>query len=120
MCCLRRRLTLHPPSPTPTLHHPSAQVLLKERSIKEVESTHLCTQVFVVISGQPRSVQVDISGNSYLVSPGDHFFVPEDCEYRLANHSEDTPAEIAFVVIKPRQASGGAAAGAGASSPGRK
>lgn len=78
------------------------QVLLKERSTKDLESTHNCTQVFVVITAQPRGVQVDIGGHTYLVSPGDHFFVPQNCEYRLTNHSSDTQAEIAFVVIKPR------------------
>ena len=78
-------------------------MLLKERSIKDLESTHDCTQVFVVVSAQPRSVQVDIGDRCYLLSPGDHFFVPQDCEYRLTNHSRDTPAEVAFVVIKPQQ-----------------
>jgi mannose-6-phosphate isomerase-like protein (cupin superfamily) len=87
-------LSLSPP--------PYAQVLLKERSVKDLESTHTCTQVFVVVSAQPRSVQVDIGDHRYLVSPGDHFFVPQNCEYRLTNHSMDTPAEVAFVVIKPR------------------
>jgi hypothetical protein len=46
-------------------------------------------------------VQVDIGANSYLVGPGDHFFVPENCNYQLTNHSADTDAEISFVVIKP-------------------
>jgi hypothetical protein len=27
--------------------------------------------------------------------------VPDSCDYRLTNHSYETPAEIAFVVIKP-------------------
>ena len=80
----------------------SGTVRLASRSVKELESTHNCTQAFVVLSGQPRSVQVDIGTQSYLVSPGDHFFVPENCDYRLTNHSQDTNAEIAFVVIKPR------------------
>jgi len=80
----------------------SGTVRLAPRSVKELESTHNCTQAFVVLTAQPRSIQVDIGTQSYLVSPGDHFFVPENCDYRLTNHSQDTPAEIAFVVIKPR------------------
>ena len=86
----------------------SGTVKLKPRSIKELESTHTCTQAFVVLACQPRSVQVDIGAHSYLVGPGDHFFVPENCDYRLTNHSADTTAEIAFVVIKPAASSGGA------------
>lgn len=44
---------------------------------------------------------MDIAGQSYLVSPGDHFFVPQATMYGLTNHSSDTEAEVAFVVIKP-------------------
>jgi mannose-6-phosphate isomerase-like protein (cupin superfamily) len=80
----------------------SGTVRLTPRSVKELESTHNCTQAFVVLTAQPRSIQVDIGTQSYLVSPGDHFFVPENCDYRLTNHSKDTVSEIAFVVIKPR------------------
>jgi hypothetical protein len=88
-------------------------VLLKERSIKDTESTFNCTQVFVVLSAQPRSVQVDIGDKSFLVSPGAHFFVPTQCEYRFVNHSANTRAELAFVVLKPRaeDADGGGAGG---------
>ncbi len=93
---LTHRLT-PPPSPHPL------QVLLQERSVKELECTNNCTQVFVVVAGQPGGVQVDIGDHSYLVSPGDHFHVPQQCDYRLTNHSSDTPAQIAFMVIKPPQ-----------------
>ncbi len=90
------------------------QVCLKERSVKDLEATHNCTQVFVVLSGQPRAVQADIGDRSFLVSPGDHFFVPQNCEYRLTNHSHTSVAEIAFVVIKPRAADTAAPAAAAA------
>jgi mannose-6-phosphate isomerase-like protein (cupin superfamily) len=95
------------------------QVKLKPRSIKDLESTHQCTQVFVVLMAQPRALQVDIGQHSYLLSPGDHFFVPQNADYRLINHSHDTEAQVAFVVIKqkpieqPASASGGSASGAG-------
>ncbi len=72
--------------------------------MKDLESTHNCTQVFVVGASQPGSLQVDIGPHTYLLAPGDHFFVPQNCDYRLVNHSEDTPAEVAFVVIKPKAA----------------
>ncbi len=98
----------------------SGVVLLKERSVKYKESTHNCTQVFVVTSGQPRSVEVDVGGQPFLVSPGDHFFVPQNCEYKFTNHSSTTPAEVAFVVIKPRTSdfsSGGGGGGGSAATP---
>lgn len=69
--------------------------------MKDEESTHNCTQVFVVLKCQPRALQVDIANHSYLLHPGDHFFVPQGTLYKLANHSSDTDAEVSFVVIKP-------------------
>lgn len=44
--------------------------------------------------------QVKIAGQRYLLSPGDHFFVPQATMYSMVNHSPSTPAEVAFVVIK--------------------
>jgi hypothetical protein len=85
----------------------SGTVRLEPRSCKDMESTHNCTQVFVVVAAHPQGLQVDIGPHCYLLSPGDHFFVPQNCEYRLVNHSGDTPAEVAFVVIKPKAAEGG-------------
>jgi hypothetical protein len=45
---------------------------------------------------------VDIENQSYLLSPGDHFFVPTMTCYTLTNHSPDTDAEVAFTVVKPQ------------------
>lgn len=70
-------------------------------SMKDEESTHNCAQVFVVMSCQPRSLQVDIGHQSYILSPGDHFFVPQHTLYQMINHSRTTEANISFVVIKP-------------------
>ena len=58
---------------------------------------------------------MDIARQSYLLSPGDHFFVPQLTMYAMSNHSVDTEAEVAFVVIKPGvgAASGVAPAAAG-------
>lgn len=68
--------------------------------MKDMESTHDCTQVFVVMTAQPKALQVDIGPNVYFLSPGDHFFVPKQCNYALTNHSADTAAEIYFNVLK--------------------
>ena len=46
-------------------------------------------------------VQVDIASQAYLLSPGDHFFVPQHTTYMLSNHSSNAQAEVAFTVIKP-------------------
>ncbi len=91
-----------PPSARALTSRPSrrAQVKLPGRSVKDLESTQNCTQVFVVLQCQPKALRVDIGPHTYLLGPGDHFFVPQSCQYRLMNFS-DTPAEVSFVVIKP-------------------
>jgi len=80
---------------------PSPQVRLKARSMKDEESTQNCTQVFVVVTCQPRSLEVVIAQQRYLLCPGDHFFVPQGTQYNLTNYSPDTEATVAFIVIKP-------------------
>jgi hypothetical protein len=55
----------------------SGTLKVKPGSMKDEESTFNCTQVFVVLMCHPRGLQVDINGQSYLMSPGDHFFVPQ-------------------------------------------
>ncbi len=37
----------------------------------------------------------------FLLSSGDEFYVPPDCEYELKNHSKSVNAELSFVVVKP-------------------
>lgn len=106
----------------------SLQVRLDPRSMKDDESTLNCTQVFVVTACQPRALEVVIAGQSYLLGPGDHFFVPQGTYYRLVNHSPTTGADVAFIVIKPYEAdavpmapadtSAGSGAGSGASAGG--
>lgn len=99
--------------------------------MKDDESTLNCTQVFVVTACQPRGLEVVIAGQSYLLGPGDHFFVPQGTYYRLVNHSPTTHADVAFIVIKPTEADAvpmppasagdagdGAGAGAGAGAGG--
>lgn len=79
----------------------SGTLKVKPGAMKDEESTFNCTQVFVVLACQPRGLQVDINGQCYLMSPGDHFFVPQGTLYRIINHAKDTDAEVVFVVIKP-------------------
>lgn len=80
----------------------SGFVKLVPHAIKDEESTVNCTQVFAVLKCQPKALQLQLAGNNYLLSPGDHFFVPEMTKYGLTNHSRDTAAEVAFTVIKPK------------------
>ena len=82
----------------------SGVVRLVPGAVKDEESTHTCTQVFVVTRCQPKALQVDIATRAFLLSPGDHFYVPQATLYRMANHSKDTEAEIAFTVLKPQAA----------------
>jgi hypothetical protein len=72
--------------------------------MKDEETTLNCTQVFVVTACQPRALEVVIAGQSYLLCPGDHFFVPQGTHYHLVNYSPTTAAEVAFIVIKPSDA----------------
>lgn len=78
----------------------SGSVQLKPHTIKALESTTESVQIFTVLSAQPKSIEVHIGNQVYLVSPGDHFLVPRYCEYKLINHSSDTPAEFTFIVIR--------------------
>ena len=82
----------------------SGTVKLRARSMKDEESTQNCTQAFVVVACQPRSLEVVIAAQRYLLCPGDHFFVPQGTKYNLTNYSPDTDAEVAFIVIKPSDA----------------
>jgi len=50
---------------------------------------------------------VTIARQHYLLSPGDHFFVPQATLYSMVNHSGSTEAEVAFTVIKPSRAPSG-------------
>lgn len=58
--------------------------------MKDDESTLNCTQVFVVTACQPRALEVVIAGQSYLLGPGDHFFVPQVSSIRPLLHRRTT------------------------------
>jgi mannose-6-phosphate isomerase-like protein (cupin superfamily) len=76
------------------------------KSVKTLEDSMHCTQVFVVVACQPKALRVDIGPQTYLLGPGDHFYVPPNTHYRFFNYS-DSAAEVAFVVIKPSVGGGG-------------
>ncbi len=83
----------------------SGIVHLKPLSLKPFEGTHACTQVFHITEAQRKSVDVCIEGaegaRHYLLSAGDHFWVPHDCMYSINNRSQNIPARIHFVLLKP-------------------
>ena len=75
-----------------------------------------CTQVFYVVSGQPKSFEIaigkpsqtgppfeDDSAMRFLLSPGDHFYIPPKNVYRMENHSRSHDTKLFFGVIKPVQ-----------------
>lgn len=77
-------------------------VSLKPLCQKDSESTHGCSQVFCVIACQPGALHASLGDKSFLLSPGDHFFVPHATQYRLRNFSKHTLAAISFCLVKPR------------------
>jgi mannose-6-phosphate isomerase-like protein (cupin superfamily) len=68
---------------------------------KDEESTQHCLQIFCVVACQPKSLHVSVADKQFVLSPGDHFFVPHNTIYRLRNFSSTTGATIAFTVLKP-------------------
>ena len=82
----------------------SGIVLLRPGAVKNVESTHACTQVFYVVSAQKQSFEFKIADTTFTLSTGDHFFVPAHNKYGLRNYSSEMDAVITFVVIKPHKA----------------
>lgn len=75
---------------------------LKPGAFKDNESTGECVQVFCVLDSQVRGVEASVNGQSFLVSPGDHFFVPEKTVYRIHNHSKSHECLLHYCVLKKR------------------
>ena len=70
---------------------------------KARENVDLCNQVFHVHDAQKESLEVTLNNeHHFLLSAGDQFFVPPNCEYELKNHSSAADAVLSFVVIKPK------------------
>ncbi|CAM9401933.1 unnamed protein product [Ectocarpus fasciculatus] len=84
-------------------------------AIKDSEHVALSTQIYVVAEGQPNALEIAIAMPSkktkrttfdaktaqrFLLSPGDHFYVPVNNVYRLENHSDRAKAVIYWTIIK--------------------
>ncbi|CAN0289174.1 unnamed protein product, partial [Ectocarpus sp. 12 AP-2014] len=84
-------------------------------AIKDSEHVALSTQIYVVAEGQPDALEIAIAMPSkktkrttfdaktaqrFLLSPGDHFYVPVNNVYRLENHSDRAKAVIYWTIIK--------------------
>lgn len=68
---------------------------------KDEECTQHCLQIFCVIACQPKGLHVTVADAQFVLSPGDHFFVPHNTVYRVRNFSAATAATIAFTLLKP-------------------
>ena len=79
----------------------SGIVQLPPLSTKSEENTNRCTQVFMVNRCQPNSVCVRVADRKYVLSQGDHFWVPTSSYYSIQNFSATVEANLSFVLIKP-------------------
>ena len=84
---------------------------LPPKAIKDEESVHLCAQIFTVVSGQPKALEIAYSENAspireddtaerFLLSEGDNVLVPPGNSYRLKNHSKIADAILSWTVIR--------------------
>jgi hypothetical protein len=88
----------------------SGQLDLPPGAIKDPEAVNDCTQVFYVVSGPSEQFELAIAEPSadfeercqrFILSPGDHFFVPPNNMYRLENHSEKGEVRLFFSILRP-------------------
>lgn len=79
----------------------SGIVQLPPLSTKPAEDTHGCIQVFVVTRCQANSVCFRVEDKKYILSQGDHFWVPTLSRYSIENFSHNVEACVSFVLIKP-------------------
>eukprot|EP00941_MAST-03F_sp_MAST-3F-sp1_P001714 g1714.t1 len=79
----------------------TGKVNLRPGAYKDVESVRGCTQIFNVVTSQKGAVEFKIADSTFLLSSGDHFFVPPHNTYGVRNFSKTSDAVINFVVLKP-------------------
>lgn len=81
---------------------------------KEPEGVQNCTQVFYVLSGQPKALEVAIAvpehntfdpntAQRIILSPGDEFYVPPKNSYMLWNHSDNSTSALKYFIMKPSE-----------------
>jgi len=87
-------------------------LVLPPKGIKDAESVGLHAEVFTVVWGEPRSIEVaygDPDNNNifapataerFLLSQGDNFLIPPGSTYRLENHSQTTEALFSWTMIR--------------------
>ncbi|KAF0701110.1 Aste57867_8407 [Aphanomyces stellatus] len=92
----------------------SGRLLLPAQGIKQPESVGNCTQVFVVLSCQPGSLEVayglpsngvydDKTAQRYLLSPGDEYFVPPNNATALHDIEALSPTIISSGVKRKKE-----------------
>ena len=90
-------------------------LFLPPNGIKDPEATGVCSQVFTVVSCQPKALEIAYgdpdeeegslepeTAQRFLLGPGDQFRIPLGNVYRLHNHSKSTDAKLAWTIIRPR------------------
>jgi len=88
-------------------------LILPSKGIKDAEAVGLGAQVFTVVRGQPRSIEIAYGDPEngqriwepstavrFMVSQGDQFFIPPGNTYRIQNHSESTEALLSWTIIR--------------------
>ena len=86
---------------------------LPAQGIKDAESVGLCAQVFTVVRGQAKSIEVAYGdpdheaatwdpehAERFLLSAGDNFLVPPGNSYRLQNHSTTMDCLLSWTIIR--------------------
>ncbi|KAG5178558.1 hypothetical protein JKP88DRAFT_215714 [Tribonema minus] len=96
----------------------SGALTLPPRGLKAAERVDDHTQLYWVTSCRPYSLELaiakipegsdrpadafdDATAQRYLLSPGDHFYVPPRNVYRLENHAPDADAQICWAILNP-------------------
>lgn len=91
----------------------AGSLALPPEAIKDAESVGLCAQIFTVIKGQEKCIEIAYcdtdqtgaiwepnSAQRFLVSVGDQFLIPPGNSYRMENHSKTTEALLSWVIIR--------------------
>ena len=91
----------------------AGHLLLPPKAIKDPESTGTCAQLFTVVRGQAKSIEVAYgnperdtdwdakTAERFLLAPGDNFMIPPGNSYRLRNHSATTESLLSWTIIRP-------------------
>jgi centromere protein C len=88
-------------------------LILPPQGIKDAESVGMCAQVFTVVRGQAKSIEIAYGdpeheavkwdpkhAERFLLSVGDNFLVPPGNSYRLQNHSHSTECLLSWTIIR--------------------